>query len=92
MPYVQAMQPNSSQQAVPLRPADAFRVFCTICEHTEFVHGDLEARRCLYSECGCSGFTLGAVALSPLARRSVHDLKGDQAALRELRRWTPSAS
>ncbi len=33
-----------------------------MCEHTEFVHGDFEARTCLYSECDCSGFTLGAVA------------------------------
>jgi hypothetical protein len=47
---------------VLLRPADPDRVLCTICGHREFVHGDVEARRCLYSECGCSGFTLGAVA------------------------------
>jgi hypothetical protein len=33
-----------------------------MCKHTEFVHGDFEARRCLYSECGCIGFVLGAVA------------------------------
>ncbi len=58
-PTFRSMQPNSSQQAVPLRPADPFRVLCTLCEHTEFVHGDFEARRCLYSECGCSGFTIG---------------------------------
>jgi hypothetical protein len=55
------MQTPSSQQAVLLRPADTRRVFCAMCEHTEFVHGDVEARRCLYSECGCGGFTLGAV-------------------------------
>lgn len=52
------MQTSSSQQAVLPRPADSRRVFCTKCEHTEFVHGDFESRRCLYSECGCSRFTL----------------------------------
>jgi hypothetical protein len=62
MPYIRGqMQTPSSQQAVLLRPADTRRVFCAMCEHTEFVHGDVEARRCLYSECGCGGFTLGAV-------------------------------
>jgi len=55
------MQP-SSQQAVLVRSADPRRVHCTACEHTEFVHGDIEARRCLYSECGCSGFTLSALS------------------------------
>jgi hypothetical protein len=33
-----------------------------MCEHREFIHGDFEARRCLYSACECSGFTLIAVA------------------------------
>lgn len=37
---------------------DPRRVSCSICEHSEFVHGDFEARRCLYSECRCSGFKL----------------------------------
>jgi hypothetical protein len=55
------MRPSSQQTVLP-RPADPRRVLCTTCEHTEFVHGDIEARRCLYSECGCSGFTLVAVA------------------------------
>jgi hypothetical protein len=54
------MQIRSSQQGVLLPPADPRRTLCTKCEHTEFVHGDFEARRCLYSECACSGFTLGA--------------------------------
>ena len=48
------------------RPVDARRVFCAMCEHTEFVHGDVDARRCLYSECACDGFTslpqLGSIA------------------------------
>jgi hypothetical protein len=56
------MRTPSSPQAILLGPADPRRVLCTMCEHTEFVHGDFEARRCLYSECGCNGFTLGAVA------------------------------
>jgi hypothetical protein len=56
------MQASSYQQVVLRRPDDPCRVFCTMCEHSEFVHGDYEARRCLYSECGCSGFTLGAGA------------------------------
>ena len=43
-----------------VRPVDPRRVHCTMCEHTEFVHGDSEARLCLYSECGCGGFTLDA--------------------------------
>ena len=37
---------------------DPRRVSCSMCEHSEFVHGDHEARRCLYSECVCSGFKL----------------------------------
>lgn len=37
---------------------DPRRISCAICEHSEFVHGDFEARRCLYSECRCSGFQL----------------------------------
>lgn len=57
-----AMQASSYQQVVLRRPADPRRVICTMCEHSEFVHGDYEARLCLYSECGCSGFTLGAGA------------------------------
>jgi hypothetical protein len=62
MPYSGWMQKPTYQQAVPLRPVDARRVLCTNCMHTEFVHGDVDARRCLYSECGCERFTLGAVA------------------------------
>lgn len=54
------------QHALRSRPVDARRVFCAMCEHTEFVHGDVDARRCLYSECACDGFTavpqLGSIA------------------------------
>ena len=45
----------------PLRAPDPRRILCAVCEHTEFVHGDLD-RSCLYSECDCSAFTLSAVA------------------------------
>jgi len=37
-------------------------ILCTRCEHTEFVHGDHDARPCLYSQCGCGGFTVPAAA------------------------------
>ena len=56
------MQTPLPQQAVRLRPVDPRRVLCATCEHTEFVHGDYEARQCLYSECGCRGFMLVAGA------------------------------
>lgn len=42
------------------RRDDSTRVFCGACEHTEFVHEDADSRRCLYSECGCHGFSVGA--------------------------------
>jgi hypothetical protein len=38
------------------------RVYCGECSHSEFVHGDIAARRCLYSECQCGGFTLRSVS------------------------------
>jgi len=52
------MHDSTSQQTLIPRPADPRRVRCTACEHTEFVHGDFEARRCFYSECDCGSFTL----------------------------------
>jgi hypothetical protein len=55
------MQPASQQTVLP-RPPDTRRVLCAMCAHTEFVHGDVDARRCLYSECGCAGFTRGTIA------------------------------
>ncbi|MEO8475560.1 MAG: hypothetical protein ABI572_00740 [Actinomycetota bacterium] len=48
---------RTPRHAALSRPPETRRVFCAMCEHTEFVHGDIEARRCLYSECGCAGFT-----------------------------------
>jgi hypothetical protein len=63
MPYVRgSMQKRSPQQPIILRPADPRRVSCTVCKHTEFVHGDLGGRPCLFSACDCEGFTLGVVA------------------------------
>jgi hypothetical protein len=41
---------------------DPRRVYCSTCAHSEFVHGDYDARGCLYSECECSGFKLGVAA------------------------------
>jgi hypothetical protein len=39
------------------RRVDPRRVFCGVCEHSEFVHGDFEPRTCLYAGCACSGYT-----------------------------------
>ncbi len=57
MPYRRAMQTSLPVQAMLRRPYDPRRVFCESCEHSEFIHGDIDVRRCLYSECQCSGFT-----------------------------------
>lgn len=35
---------------------DSRRVFCDRCTHSEFVHSDVDARLCLFSECGCEGW------------------------------------
>ena len=50
--------PTHSDRHIVLEPpADpGVRVLCTACEHSEFVHGDLGARRCLYTVCECTGF------------------------------------
>jgi hypothetical protein len=56
------MQTPLAPHAMLLGPVDPRRVLCTMCEHTEFVHGDAETRLCLYSECDCHGFTSGAGA------------------------------
>jgi len=37
---------------------EPLKIFCDECEHSEFIHGDVEARLCLYSECGCGGYAL----------------------------------
>lgn len=55
------MQAHPHQQVVLDRGPDPRRIFCSRCEHSEFVHGDREPRRCLYTECGCSGFPVGAL-------------------------------
>ena len=49
-------------QVVYRNTLEPLRVFCAECEHSEFIHGDVDVRRCLYSECGCSGFTAEAAA------------------------------
>jgi hypothetical protein len=58
------MHTDSYQQVVLGSSPEPRRIFCTTCEHSEFIHGDYEARRCLYSSCGCSGLTVGAAALT----------------------------
>lgn len=50
------MQFSLSPQPVLRRPYDPRKVFCATCEHSEFIHGDNDLRRCLYSECLCTGF------------------------------------
>jgi hypothetical protein len=40
--------------------SESTRIFCRVCEHSEFVHGDHDDRLCLYSDCGCRGFTAKA--------------------------------
>ena len=37
------------------------RTPCAMCEHPEFVHGDSETRKCLYTECDCIRFAAAAV-------------------------------
>ena len=54
MPYGQSMQPSSAT-GLPSRPADSRRVFCALCEHTEFVHGGVDARRCLTPRAAAPG-------------------------------------
>jgi len=38
------------------RHVDPRSVFCTECAHSAFIHSDYNARLCLFSECGCSGW------------------------------------
>jgi molybdopterin-guanine dinucleotide biosynthesis protein A len=40
-----SMEASSYQQVVLRRPGDPRRVFCTMCEHSEYVLGDYEVRR-----------------------------------------------
>jgi len=47
-----------AMQVVYRHTLEPLRIFCAECEHSEFIHGDIEARRCLYSECGCSGYKI----------------------------------
>jgi hypothetical protein len=35
---------------------------CSACEHSEFVHGDRESRRCLYTQCACVGFLVSVAS------------------------------
>jgi hypothetical protein len=40
-------------------------VFCSGCAHSEFIHGDSGARGCLFSECGCQGYSRIAEGENP---------------------------
>ena len=56
--YGICMQAYPNRQIV-LERGPRPRTFCGACEHSEFIHGDHDARRCLYSACACGGFTEG---------------------------------
>ena len=48
---------------------DELVVFCSECEHSEFVHVDHEKRLCLFSDCDCSGFGI-SIDLTIESRRT----------------------
>jgi len=50
------MQTSPHVDVATERSADPLRVACATCTHSEFIHGDRGARRCLYSECACASF------------------------------------
>jgi hypothetical protein len=60
-PYGVGMAVYPVQQLMQRRQLEPLRIFCAQCEHSEFIHGDFDARRCLYTECVCSGFTLSVL-------------------------------
>jgi hypothetical protein len=52
------------------RFAESLRIACAGCGHSEFIHGDRNARSCLYSECRCRSFTAPDPAeVGPRARK-----------------------
>ena len=59
-PYVIEVQTEINVRALAVADdrRGSPRVYCAVCTHSEFVHGDSAARLCLYSECRCGGFTL----------------------------------
>ena len=64
IPYVGCMQ-TSKEELV---------VFCSECEHSEFVHADRERRLCLFSDCDCSGFGI-STGLEASPRSAVSGLR-----------------
>ena len=35
-------------------------VFCATCGHSDFIHSDFGHRPCIYAECDCNAFVVGA--------------------------------
>lgn len=50
------MFPQIPYGACMKTPIDELIVFCSECEHSEFVHADRANRLCLFSDCACDGF------------------------------------
>jgi len=48
---------------------DELVVFCSVCEHSEFVHTDHDNPLCLFSDCDCTGFGI-SIDLTATSRRS----------------------
>src|ERR671936_2859721 len=43
---------------------DPHTVFCVSCSHSRFIHSDLGRSFCLYSGCGCGGWSAPAIGSS----------------------------
>ena len=50
------MRTTPHREPVPHRFAGFSTIACAGCGHSEFIHGDRDARSCLYSECRCRSF------------------------------------
>ena len=48
---------------------DELVVFCSVCEHSEFVHTNHDNPLCLFSDCDCTGFGI-SIDLTATSRRS----------------------
>ncbi len=61
-PYGACMATYPYRELVVIDGPDPRRIFCSNCDHSQFLHSDLDRRLCLYSECDCHGFAVGAAA------------------------------